>query len=64
MSGGSDKIQTCVNAKINLIDTTRLLLLQHIGLMLIIKEFDDWHPRITIVDVVSKAGRVDHGKAD
>src|SRR2546423_14290969 len=49
--------------KINLVHTSWLLLLQHVGLMLVVKELNNWHPRITVVDIVPKAGRVDNSKA-
>lgn len=60
----SNKIQTSMDPKINLVNTTRLLLLQHVGLVLVIKELNDWHPRVAIVDIIAKSGRVDDGKAD
>lgn len=44
VSGGSDKVQAGVNTEVDLVNTTGLLLLQHVRLMLIIQEFDDWHP--------------------
>lgn len=64
MSGGSDEVQAGVNTEINLINTAGLLLLQHIRLMLIIQELDNWHPRITVVDIVAKARSIDNGEAD
>jgi len=64
VSGGSDEIKAGVNSKINLIDTARLLLLQHIRLMLVIQEFDDWHPRIAVVDIVAEARSIDNGETN
>jgi hypothetical protein len=64
VSGGSDEVQAGVNTEINLINTAGLLLLQHIRLMLIIQELDNWHPRITVVDIVAKARSIDNGEAD
>lgn len=40
----ADEVQADVHAKIDLVLTARLLLLQHVGLMLIIEELDDRHP--------------------
>jgi hypothetical protein len=31
---------------------------------LIIQELDNWHPRITVVDIVAKARSIDNGEAD
>jgi hypothetical protein len=64
MSSGSDEVQAGVNTEINLINTARLLLLQHIGLMLVIQELDNWHPGIAVVDIVAKARSIDNGEAD
>ena len=64
MSGWSDEVQACVDTEIDFIYTAGLLLLQHIRLMLIIQKFDDWHPGITVVDIVAKARGIDNGEAD
>ena len=64
MSSGSDEVQACVDTEINLVHTARLLLLQHIRLMLVVQEFDDWHPGIAVVDIVSKARRINDGQTD
>lgn len=64
VSSGSDEVQTSVNTEINLVDTAWLLLLQHVGLMLVIQEFDDWHPGIAVVDIVSKTRGIDDGETD
>ena len=64
MSGRSDEVQAGVDTEINLINTARLLLLQHIRLMLIVQELDNWHPGITVVDIVAKARSIDNGEAD
>lgn len=64
MSSRADEVQAGVNTKVDLIDTAGLLLLQHIGLMLIIQEFDDWHPGIAVVDIVSEAWCIDNGETN
>jgi hypothetical protein len=58
----ADEVQAGVNTEINLVDTTGLLLLQHVGLMLIIQELDDWHPGIAVVDIVSEARCINDGE--
>ena len=50
-----------MDSKINLVDSTRLLLLEHIRFVLIIEEFYDRHPRVSVIDVVAEARRIDDG---
>lgn len=64
MSGWSDEIQTCVDTEIDLVNTAGLLLLQHIRFMLIVQELDNRHPRIAIVDIVSKSRCINNGQTD
>lgn len=64
MAGGADEVQAGVDTEIDLVAPARLLLLKHIGFMLIIEEFDDWHPRVPVVDIVSEAGGVNNCEAD
>lgn len=64
VSGRSDEVQAGVDSQIDFIDTAGLLLLQHIRLMLIIQELDDWHPRVAVVDIVAKAGGIDNSQTD
>ena len=59
VAGGADEVQAGVHAEVNLFQAARLLLLQHVRLMLIIQELDDGHPRVTVVDIVAKARGVD-----
>lgn len=44
MPGRSDEIEACVHAEVDLITPARLLLLEHIRLMLVVKELNDGHP--------------------
>jgi hypothetical protein len=53
-----------VHAEVDLVLAARLLLLEHIGLMLVVEELDDGHPRVAVVDVVAEAGGVDDSKAN
>ena len=40
----TNEVQACVHTKINLLSAARLLLLEHVALMLVVKEFNDWLP--------------------
>lgn len=61
---GADEVQAGMDTEVDLVRTARLLLLQHVRLMLVIEELDDGLPRVAVVDVVTEAGRVDNGEAD
>ena len=41
-----------------------LLLLTHVSFMLVVDELDDGHPRVTVVDIVTKARGVNDGELD
>jgi hypothetical protein len=64
VTGGADEVQAGVHTEVDLVLATRLLLLEHIRLMLIVEELDDGHPRVTVVDIVAEARGVDDGQAD
>lgn len=64
MTSGSDEEQAGVYTQIGLLCTLRLLLLPHICFMLVVDEVDDWTPRVTVVDIITKAGGVDDGELD
>ena len=64
VSGRSDEVQACVDTQVNLVYTAWLLLLQHVRFMLVVQEFDDGHPGVSVVHVVSKARGVDDSQAD
>lgn len=64
VSRGSDEIQAGVYAEIDLVCAARLLFLQHVRLVLIVQEFNDGHPGITVVHIVTETRRVNDGKAD
>lgn len=55
MAGGSNEVQASVDTEVDLVLAAGLLLLEHIRLMLIIKELNDGHPRISVVHVVAEA---------
>jgi hypothetical protein len=44
MAGRSDKVQAGMHTKVDLIAAARLLLLQHVGLVLVIEKLDDGLP--------------------
>ena len=63
MTGGSNKVETSMDSKVDFVNATRLLLLEHVGLMLVIQEFDNGHPGIPVVYVVPESRSVDYRKA-
>lgn len=64
VSGGPDKVQTGVHTHVNLLRTARLLLLQHIRFMLVVKEFDNGLPGVAVVDVVSETRGINDGQTN
>jgi hypothetical protein len=64
VASGSDEVQAGVDTEVNLVSTARLLLLQHVRLVLIVEELDDGLPRVAVVDVVAEARCVNDSEAD
>lgn len=64
VSGWADEVETGVDTEIDLLGTAWLLLLEHIRLVLVVKEFDNWLPGIAVVDIVAKAGGVNNGQSN
>ena len=64
MTRRPDEIQASVNTKITFLAALRLLLLDHVRLMLVVNEVDDGRPRVAVVDVVTKTRGVNHGELD
>lgn len=64
MTGGADEVQASVDTEVDLVISAGLLLLQHVRLVLIVEELDDWHPGVAVVDIVSETRGVDDGQAD
>jgi len=64
VASGADEVQAGVDTEVDLVCAARLLLLQHVGLVLVVKELDDGLPRVAVVDVVAEARGVDYGEAD
>jgi hypothetical protein len=62
--GWPDKVQAGVNTKVALLAALRLLLLNHVGLVLVVNKVDNGGPRVAVVDIVTKAGSVDDGELD
>lgn len=64
VAGGPDKVQAGMDTEVNLVGTARLLLLQHIRLVLVIQEFDDGHPRVAVVDIVAEAWGINNSQTN
>lgn len=64
MASWADKVQAGMDAKVNLLGSARLLLLEHVGLMLVVQKLNDRLPRVAIVHIVAKARGVNDGKTD
>lgn len=62
VTGRPNEVQASVHPQVALLTPLRLLLLDHVRLMLVVNEVDDGSPRVPIVDVVAEAGRVDNGE--
>lgn len=61
---GSNKVQAGVDTEIDFVDTAGLLFLQHVRLVLVVQKFDDRHPRVSVVDIVTKSGGINNGQAN
>jgi hypothetical protein len=64
VASGADKVQAGVDTEVDLVGTARLLLLEHVRLVLVVEELDDGLPRVAVVDVVAEARGVNDGEAD
>jgi hypothetical protein len=64
VASGADEVQAGVDTEVDLVCAARLLLLEHVGLVLVVEELDDGLPRVAVVDVVAEARGVDDGEAD
>ena len=53
-----------MDTEIDLVATARLLLLQHVRLVLVIQKLDDGLPGIAVVDVVAESRSVNDGQTD
>jgi len=60
----ANKVQASVDAKIGLLLALGLLLLTHVRFMLVVYEFNNGEPGVTVVDIVAKARGIDNGKLD
>lgn len=60
----ADEVETGVDSEINLLRSPWLLLLEHVALMLIIQELDDWLPAVPVVHVVAETRSINDGQAD
>lgn len=64
MSGRFDKIQAGMNSHVHNALSAWLLLLTHVLFMLIVNEVNNWYPRMSVVDIVSKSRCVNDGELD
>lgn len=64
MASGTNEVKTDVDAQVDSIVATGLLLLQHIRLVLVVEELNDGLPRVSIVDIISESRRVDDSEAN
>lgn len=64
MTIGTNEVQTGMYTKIDDTSTSRLLFLAHKGFMLVVQEFHNRHPAVTVVHIVSKARSIDHSQLD
>jgi hypothetical protein len=64
MAGGADEVEAGMHSKVDLFLSLGLLFLKHVRLMLVVKELDNRHPGVTIVDIVAEARRINDGQAD
>jgi hypothetical protein len=64
VASGPDEVQAGVDTEVDLVGAARLLLLQHVRLVLVVEEFDNGLPRVTVIDIVAKAGGVNDGQTD
>lgn len=62
VTGRPDEVQARMHPQVALLAPLRLLLLDHVRLMLVVNEVDNGSPRVAVVDVVAKAGCVDNGE--
>ena len=53
-----------MDPEVTLLAALGLLLLDHIRLMLVVNKVDNGRPRVAVIDVVSKTGRVNNGEFD
>jgi hypothetical protein len=53
-----------MNPEVALLAALGLLLLDHVRLMLVVNKVDNGRPRVAIIDIVSKTGRVNNGEFD
>lgn len=64
VSSWADEVQAGVHTHVNLVRSAGLLLLQHVRLMLVVKELDNRLPGIAVVDVVTKSRGINNGQAN
>ena len=64
VTGRTNEVQARVHPQINLVLPLGLLLLQHVALMLVIKELDDWLPAVSVIHIVTEPWSIDDSESD
>jgi hypothetical protein len=64
MSCRTNEVEAGMDSEIDLVLSFWLLLLQHVRLVLVVKEFYDRHPGVSVVDIVAEARCVNNSQAD
>lgn len=64
MASRTDEVQASVHTQVDLLRPARLLLLEHVALMLVVQELNDGLPRVAVVHVITEARGVDDGQAN
>lgn len=64
VAGRADEVQAGVDTEINLVLTARLLLLEHVRLVLVVEELDDGLPRVAVVDIVAESRGVNDSQSN
>ena len=60
----ADEVQASMHSQVDLLRSARLLLLQHVALMLIIQELNDRLPAVPVVHVVTETWGIDDRESD
>ena len=64
MACRADEVQAGVDTEVNLVLAARLLLLEHVRLVLVVEELDDGLPGVAVVDIVTESRSIDDGQSN
>ena len=56
----ADEVQAGMHTEVDLVVSARLLLLEHVRLVLVVNKVDERDPAVAVIHIVAKAGRVDN----